>query len=737
MDDPSKTEKRLTAATVGQLFWCLFTGAGLCFLALSALERRLCAGLLLPFQDGQFLPVRAAVWIGALALTAGVVYTEPGKRLRQRLRSALEKDRYRWLASAVVTGLFFLWAWRVTVFMFMTNDDTAILKAIGRAARQGPAGTDTFSSPLFCAMLGLLYRLAPGGHWYAWYHLAVIGVSLAVAGRCVLLKTCRGSLPVSAGFIIHALLAMGLFLYTLAELSFTVTPAAAGAAAAALILCRGDTPGRLGHALSDAGGVLLTALCCIQRWSAGRCFLCFWALAMGYRLLRLLIRRERKRLLPWAVCAVLTPAVALGAVSVRFPAPPSTAGDSPSDSFGYAYADAEHYRSQVMDYILKDMTDEDLEAAGLPRELSALLRAWFFMDERINTDTFKTIVSVYDAAHPTGVPENGGGTRQGLWPSFTERLRSAIGNETAGRVFCMKATAAGLALLLALVLLRLFRYGRVGWPETLCGLCAAGGAALLLIYLILDGRFLLRVFLVVAIPAAVVMLLMALDVPVPVEWRRTRPVCTALSAAVAAGLCALCLLNAGNVPYASQSISRRQVTAVQRDMEGYVGAHGDTTFITNGIFQDLDPFHAPDAYPANLINWGGTGVTASSDRLYADAFFRDDVRFLTDKPAAVILLLQYLTLDRGPVQALSAVKLSGGVAVYDLSQLRPERDGWYEQNGMTYYFRDGHALTGEQTIDGTAYTFAPVGADAQLVVVPGPEGLIYTTDAYSLVSPEA
>ena len=71
----------------------------------------------------------------------------------------------------------------------------------------------------------------------------------------------------------------------------------------------------------------------------------------------------------------------------------------------------------------------------------------------------------------------------------------------------------------------------------------------------------------------------------------------------------------------------------------------------------------------------------------------------------------------------------------DISLVCPEENytGWYECNGLTYYFQHGQALTGQQTIGGREYTFAPAGAQAQLITVTD-DSIVYTTDAYSLQS---
>ena len=208
------------------------------------------------------------------------------------------------------------------------------------------------------------------------------------------------------------------------------------------------------------------------------------------------------------------------------------------------------------------------------------------------------------------------------------------------------------------------------------------------------------------------------------------------STVVIAAACVLCVLSARSAPYAGEAATREQVFQSQNATEGYANSYPGIHFVTNFISQNLDPFHDLDQYPTNMAIWGGTGVTASDNRMYADAFFRDDVLFMYEKPSTIQALLQYLTLDHGPVQAELLAQLGANTYVTDISQVTPGEDytGWYEQNGMTYYFRDGQALTGTQTIDGEEYTFTSVGFQARLLPVYDNGTVIYTTDAYSLIT---
>ena len=595
-------------------------------------------------------------------------------------------------------------------------------------------------------------------------------------GRCLYLKLRRRSWPPEAGLLLHALAGAGVFLCTLSELSFTVTPAVAGAAAVALLLCQDETEGLPSHALTGLASAALMFLCRLQRSATATALLCFWALAAGYRLLTIAAYRRPRRLMragTLLAAAALTAGLLWTADNVQL----SPSGDAahsiaaqtqPVD--GYSYSQAEYYRSRVMDFLLSRLSDEQLEAAGIPPELSALLRGWYFMDQRISTDTFRTIAGMYpdpsalppqsaaDAADTAGAPDTAGTADASaedaaasaaapsapqsapvrLLAALRSMLLASVADERDGRVHTMLLLTCAMALLAALLLLRLPRYGLRGWAETLCGLCAGGGCMLMFLQLIRNGRFPLRTFLVAAVPAVTVMLLMAADAPDRPARTRLQKTAAGLSGALTAGLCALALVTAASLPYTAEAADRRTVFADQNAVESYAGARPDMIFVTNALSNDLDPFHDACGYPPNLVRWGDTGVTASADRLYAEDFFRDDVQFLCHYPSTMLMLLQYLTLDYGPVQARVQAQLTSTFFAADLDRISPGGDytGWYEQNGMTYYFRDGKALTGEQTIDGETYTFAPAGAQAQFSAAPGPEGALYFTDAYSLISEE-
>lgn len=700
------------------LFWLIGT----------AVLRRICFGELFRFTaDGSLLWWKPVVLLACLLLCLGLGLTARGERLLGGLRSACRKNGVLWLLSVVVTALFFLWATRITVIRFMTNDDTSLMQTIAATAKNGlSAARSSFSSPLFCGLIGLLYRIDPEGWWYAGYHLAVILSACVIVGRCILLKTRKLALDPLWGCCIAFFACLGVFLPPLAGLSFTVTPAVAGTAAASLLFCRDDDSlSRAGRVLSDIGTVVLTLLCWLHRRATGQALLCFLALVCVYQLVRALRTRrpDRGRLLLGLGVTAAAALVLIGGCRML----ESSQAVTETDASYYDYWDAEYYRSIVMDFLNGQLSAEQLEAVGIPPELGNLLfKQWYFMDERVNTDTFRQLTELYytpaaeSAAEPAGLAATLAASYKDE-PSYLPSLRYL--------------TAAGI-LLAILCVIRFIRCGKEYWPELLCGLAALGGAAILCLYVMLQGRMLFRVFLISAIPALVILLLCCLT-GTDAEPTRARRIGTTLPTGVlAAALGVLCVLTAFHVPYASEYASRETVFEAQHSTEAYALDHPELYFVTNFASQNLDPFHG-SAYPSNMNLWGGTGVTAMADedRLYSDAFFREDVRFMCQNPGSVMLLLQYLTLDHGPVAALEEAKLTSDITVFDLSQIEPEdgADGWYDWNGLRYFFRDGEALTGTQTIDGAEYEFSAPGAASMMFLQDTELGRFYVTRAYALV----
>ena len=708
----------LTAAAMGLLTF---------FALESAIARRVGLDLLLPVSGGVFLPGRLGRLAACLVLGFALALTDRGQKLLARADRLCRRDRGRWAVSAAVTALFFLWTLRVTVLSYMTMDEMTLLQHISQVPEKGLAAVHNTlsqtvterSSPfsvLLCLFIGQFYRLDGDGYWYLLYQMAVLFVSFTVIGRCVLVKTCRRGWPVWAGCLVYGLLGAGVLYYPLSRIAFTVTAAVNATAAVALILCRRQESTHAGRVRCDILSAALMVLCCLLRRATGYSLLCFWALAMAYEALRNILagkKELKKRLGALALTAVITLAL-IGGV---FAAVPLECDEQ--------YQQAEYYRSLVGDYLKDTLTFDQYARAGVSQELASMIFAWCYMDRRVTTDLFRQVADVYyadQAAQPAQpLPAR--------LLSTAKELASTLWEDP--QMLWQTAVIAVLAV---------GCFGRRYWPEMLCALCAAGGALLMLLYLVRDGRFPIRAFLVISIPAAVVLLLLALSGPDGADAVTVRPAARIFAAACAVGFALLCTVSLHAGPHAAAADTRDEVFALQDAMEAYARQHSDWTIISSVYDRhdaNTDPLRPLSAYPDNLCQWGYCGDLAKDpdERLYADAFFRDDVVLVADRPSSVINLLQYLSVEYGPVQAAVETRLPAGTNVYRIQHVAPDQPdytGWYEQNGLTYYFRDGQALTGRQTIDGESYEFAPIGSQSAMSVPPG-DTRIFTLDAFALV----
>lgn len=705
------------------LFWAAAMGLLVFFALESALARRVGPDLFLPVADGAFLPWRTARLILSLAFCCVLSMTRRGRTLGVRLRALLDKNSGCWLVSGLMTALLLLWTLRVTVLSYMISDDVTILKAIARVPREGiEAVAHVFIHPLFGFLLGQLHRLDADGSWYFLFHMAVLLTGVWTVGRCVLVKARHRRWPPLTGCVIFALLYASVFMYTLAAVTFTLTSIVAGTAGAALLFCGDEIPSRTRRAASDAAGAVFLAVSILLRPKVGLGVLCFWAVSAGYRLIRLLLQKDRRTLRQaglFALGAVMTAVLLLALQSWR-PVKPDPEYDL-----------AEHYRSLILDTYLDELTDEDFAAAGIPKELASPLRGWFFMDRRVNTESFMRIAEAYTArlaseglsAEPSGP--------LGTLADLLKTTASLMGEDP------LMDWLAALALALFFICGAVFLYrGWRYWPEMLTAACVLGGASLMVLALAYGKYMPTRSFSVAAYPAITLLALLALSgsegSPAGRGRRTAAAVWGGAGAAASVLLCAICL---GYVPHAAQALDRSDVFGAQWRMEAYARDNPDVTIINNAYDYVYDPLHSA-AYPPNLTWWGACGVTArEDDRIYAEMFFRDDVQFLGDNYSSLLVLLQYLSAEYGPVQATVLDQLSPAIFVSDITLVDPGAGytGWYEQNGVTYYFRDGHAVSGEQTIDGKSYTFVQPGVTSQLLATRSGEGLVWYADAYSLI----
>lgn len=573
----------------------------------------------------------------------------------------------RWLLSLATTLALFLIAYTTLPVVYLTNDDSGIRDALAGYRTVTPYANHQFINTFFGLPLSLLYAAIPGVPWYTVYHVAALLLGITVIGACVLGECGRSGVPSGAALASIAAADAILFLHSVANMSFTVTPAVVGAAAIALTLTFDFAASGKARLARAAPCLLLLLLSFLHRQATGSVALCFWGLAAAYAALSRRPAAEgragRRALAQVAGFAALTAALLVSATVVD--------GRVKEAENGEAFREYDALRAAFMDYphARYDENPELYRSLGWDREFYNAASNWFFMDERFDSRSLSAIV------RPGTAPDVPLKRRvsDALWRGWS--LFNDIGVARAALVFI-----GTLSLVWLLALLAGAAKGRL---EPAFAACALAGCGALCCYLCWNGRFILRAFQTVAIPTAIVVLLLlprALDVArVVARWRasgRARILLGAAGGAAVAGLsfaCALILADA----YDGEAVREKRALLGETDtLERYAVAHpGDLFIHDQSLTRAPDPFETYDgAVPYNVIFWGGSGMFSGMYRrqlaanglteLRADAFRRENVYYVTKSGSRYSrLLLPYMKKRFGVVGSPVVRALGSGVEI--------------------------------------------------------------------------
>ena len=390
----------------------------------------------------------------------------------------LGKAWRRWLLAALAAAVCMLLTHLLYNVTFLNNDDTNIMYALAGYRSGTPYPAHRFVNVLLGLCISFLYRVLPAAPWWAIYQLAMLLLSLVIINAC-LLKLCeRNGVPCLPAFLLLAVLYMGVFVYSVVWMTFTLTAAMLGTAATALLLSV-DEPGdaRGAQIASAAGAVLLLLLCFFTRNSSGYCMLCFVGAAVLYRWLCARGRMRRTVVAAASVGAVLVAVV----VAVN--------------SLGIAYYNPAGFRAfetargHFIDYPHATYEDDPafFNELGWDASIYALADNLCFVDDAVNAETMEAA-----AAHRIGTEE-----------TLLRRIRNTL---NAGILFFRGSGASEYMLVIVALLwvfmLLCFGRGGGGRVELLMGCLVAAGAFLLCFYLCYAGRFPVRTFMLIAIPTA-------------------------------------------------------------------------------------------------------------------------------------------------------------------------------------------------------------------------------------------
>ena len=536
-------------------------------------------------------------------------------------------------------------------------DDLNIAWALAGYRSGSPSFSHPFINCIMAAVVSGLYTLVPALPWWwivQWFAV-FLGMS-AVFYACLAVGS-RRNVPMLVPLFVSGVMTAVFYAYLVVSVTFTLSSAAVGAGAAALVLADdGGADSRQGRRCR-VFGVALLVLAFLVRHSSGLAVACFYfgALAIRFAEKLLLPKNERRGSRPERKKLVLNAGIA--ALCVLLLIGTNAWGRRALNPDGFLEFD--EARGLYMDYPHDSYHENPVMygSLGWSEALTRLVNYWFYMDERVTADTLRT---AFDASAARNVP------LLRKLSSVPKRLLT----EAKAHPIAKYALAAAIVSVAALVALFLMSKQRRVLPF-LAGLAYALGTAALLSYLVVMGRMNLRVLLTVLLPFVTCVLLICLELY------------DGNVAARAAGL-----LLAGAMLFPSQAIFRYVIhikcdesIALSREVTAYVMAHPDTVFYRDTYTANNFDAYAvyPDEKPTNLMDWGGCDMytAARTEQMqkngitspYADVFLQENVRYIGTRDAECLHLLDVYMQETYQTDGYTITdELSDGIVVVSFAE---------------------------------------------------------------------
>ena len=559
--------------------------------------------------------------------------------------------RFCWLWGAGITAL--VWGFLLCFgdIYFAANDDQFILRTMTGFQPDGVPGFHLFLLGYYVYPLRWLQQLFPGIAWYSVLEIVLLTLSMTVLLKSVLQCWLRAGRKLGTGLLLCAAHACLYGMYHLARITFTVTGAMLGAAAAAQILsidCRSASGRSILRSMGLA--ILLLVLCYGLRQLSilpvlGYCgiafllqFFCYFGLG-----------KKKKRSSKPMIAALVLVAVVLGGLAI---------GREGEIRLRQKQKELEwqHLRSQVLDYIdLKNLPQEALDTVGWTDEQRILLDKWNTMDEAISTEALRSV-------------------RKNWYNSETTTTAGAAIEDLRWRSPWFVQTMVVLFGLGLFALFCAFRNRRENPWLPLALLMTGLLCFLFFCYLALKGRLPYRAVTVALLPAAAMVFCLLGECPLPTArkgWRAALGILLAVSMAAP-------------LPALLGAVRRRRSPwdyNTHADMDAQALAHPDLLLIySTELVNDMRMF--PDmsqGVPQNLTFWGGwsrgsdeynaklAAFGLDGEHFTAADWLRPELRFISLKEEPDETLLAYLRSELGTIQ-WEAEKVSAGLYFFRFFQ---------------------------------------------------------------------
>lgn len=534
---------------------------------------------------------------------------------------------------------------------FAANDDQFILRTMTGFQPDGVPGFHLFLLGYYVYPLRWLQQLFPGIAWYSVLEIVLLTLSMTVLLKSVLQCWLRAGRKLGTGLLLCAAHACLYGMYHLARITFTVTGAMLGAAAAAQILsidCRSASGRSILRSMGLA--ILLLVLCYGLRQLSILPVLGYCGIAFLLQFFRYFgLGKKKKRSSKPMIAALVLVAVVLGGLAI---------GREGEIRLRQKQKELEwqRLRSQVLDYIdLKKLPQEALDTVGWTKEQLTLLDKWNTMDEAISTQALRSV-------------------RENWYNSETTTSAGAAIEDLRCRSPWFVRTMVVLFGLGLFALFCAFRNRRENPWLPLALLMTGLLCFLFFCYLALKGRLPYRAVTVALLPAAAMVFCLLGECPLPTArkgWRAALGILLAVSMAAP-------------LPALLGAVRRRRSPwdyNAHADMDAQALTHPDLLLIySTELVNDMRMF--PDmsqGVPQNLTFWGGwsrgseeyTAKLAAfgldGEHFTAADWLRPALRFISLKEAPDEALLAYLRSELGPVE-WEAEKVSAGLYFFRFFQ---------------------------------------------------------------------
>ena len=603
------------------------------------------------------------------------------------------------LNVALLLGLFFFRG-----IVFDTLDDYNLMLSISGEKTGEPFWQLTYFNSLYAFIIAFLYRITSIVQWYTIIELALVLVSLTTVLCCLyarLLPLGFNRVQVSTVYLIVYIC---LFLYPTQRMQFTTTASLLGTAACACLL---SIPAEIRSSSALKAHLLafltLLAMSLIERKSAGICSaiiacaclvrtaLLLWSkdnLSVAFSVLK---NNLMTLFIPVIVCTLF-----LGGHELVLAFGPNA-----------DYMDYDEWRVRFQDYPHPSFDEaEDLyRSVGWTSESYSLTQSLIFIDDHVNEQAFMTIMSSDEAEEA-----------QLSFFQAIRKLASFYKHDATAKcvtLFILGSAASVFILCLSTPMRRRSRTQEI---------LAVGSTSLLIfyvllvVYLALKGRFVLRALLTVSLPVAMAFLFLLID-SIQESVIATKQTLTHLQGnVVAKHMSTVSTWNHGAVPFSHEQIKTsmargivalvigafcfglgakieysavkalgpRDVTSLARldEVENYADSHPEAIYLHDysicNVYNSEDPFRSRGyGGVSNLILSGGsyTYTACWKQQLKANGLTEmtgqtlllPNVYFITDTTRGgnyASHVLDYLRDRYGEVQMEEVERLGYGVAVY-------------------------------------------------------------------------